>query len=50
MNNRQIFHLSVRVCDLGSAKEFYFSVLQGVPGRHTDLWADVLVWGHQITK
>lgn len=49
MSGRQIFHLSIPVEDLAQAKDFYFNVLSGAPGRETHSWADVLLWGHQIT-
>jgi uncharacterized protein len=47
--NRYIFHLSIPVQDLMSAKRFYVEVLGATVGRETQDWLDILVWGHQIT-
>lgn len=49
MNSRYIFHLSIPVSDLDTAKRFYVEVLAAALGRETDEWLDVLLWGHQIT-
>ena len=49
MAERQIFHLSIPVLDLGSAKRFYVDVLGARVGRERHDWLDVLLWGHQIT-
>ena len=49
MTHRPIFHLSIPVADLESAKRFYVEVLGGVTGRQTAQWLDVLLWGHQLT-
>jgi len=49
MNSRHIFHLSIPVSDLETAKRFYVDVLNAKIGRENDEWLDVLVWGHQIT-
>jgi extradiol dioxygenase family protein len=49
MTNRYIFHLSIPVADLASAKRFYADVLQARLGRENAEWLDVLLWGHQIT-
>jgi len=49
MTNRYIFHLSIPVAELGSAKRFYVEVLGARVGREHDDWLDVLLWGHQIT-
>jgi extradiol dioxygenase family protein len=49
MNNRYIFHLSIPVSDLDTAKRFYVDMLGAAIGRETDEWLDVLLWGHQIT-
>lgn len=49
MNKRRIFHLSIPVHDLELAMEFYTNVLGAESGRATETWADVLLWGHQIT-
>jgi hypothetical protein len=47
--NRYIFHLSIPVQDLMSAKRFYVEVLGAAVGRETEDWLDILLWGHQIT-
>jgi len=47
--NRYIFHLSIPVVDLASARHFYVEVLGARIGRANDAWLDVLLWGHQIT-
>jgi len=49
MANRYIFHLSIPVSDLTSAKRFYVEVLGATIGRENEEWLDVLLWGHQIT-
>ncbi len=49
MTNRYIFHLSIPVSDLTSAKEFYVDVLGATVGRENEEWLDILLWGHQIT-
>jgi extradiol dioxygenase family protein len=49
MGSRYIFHLSIPVSDLASAKRFYVDVLGAVVGREKEEWLDVLLWGHQIT-
>src|SRR5687768_17643284 len=49
MTNRYIFHLSIPVLDLASAKRFYVDVLGARAGREQPEWLDVLLWGHQIT-
>ena len=49
MASRYIFHLSIPVSDLASAKRFYVDVLGAVVGREKEEWLDVLLWGHQIT-
>lgn len=48
MNTRHIFHLSIPVSDLASAKSFYVGVLAASVGRENDEWLDILLWGHQI--
>lgn len=47
--DRYIFHLSIPVSDLVSAKRFYIDVLGARAGREHAEWLDVLLWGHQIT-
>jgi hypothetical protein len=49
MAERYIFHLSLPVSDLASAKRFYVEVLGAAVGRENAAWLDVLLWGHQIT-
>jgi extradiol dioxygenase family protein len=49
MSNRYIFHLSIPVSDLTSAKRFYTEVLGAMIGRENEEWLDILLWGHQIT-
>jgi extradiol dioxygenase family protein len=49
MTIRHIFHLSIPVADLAPAKRFYVEILGATPGRESEEWADVIVWGHQIT-
>jgi len=49
MAERHIFHLSIPVSELGSAKRFYVQVLGAQVGREQEDWLDVLLWGHQIT-
>ncbi|GAA4711790.1 VOC family protein [Sphingomonas lutea] len=44
-----IFHLSFPVRDLEEAVRFYTTVLGGVAGRREDLWADVALFGAQLT-
>jgi extradiol dioxygenase family protein len=46
---RYIFHLSIPVSDLASAKRFYVETLGATIGREKEDWIDVLLWGHQIT-
>jgi uncharacterized protein len=44
-----VFHLSFPVRDLEAAKAFYCEVLGATVGRDTGDWADILLYGHQIT-
>jgi uncharacterized protein len=46
---RRIFHLSVPVAHLEKACDFYQRYLGATVGRITADWADILLWGHQIT-
>ena len=46
---RYIFHLSLPVKDLPAALAFYENTLGANIGRSNADWADVLLWGHQIT-
>jgi uncharacterized protein len=48
-SGKPIFHLSFPVRDLDEAITFYVDVLGGMPGRRTDNWADILLFGAQIT-
>ena len=49
MTQRHIFHLSIPVTDLMTAKRFYIEVLEAKVGREHEEWLDILLWGHQIT-
>ena len=44
-----IFHLSIPVLDLDEAIAFYERALGGVAGRRGDNWADIAVFGAQVT-
>jgi extradiol dioxygenase family protein len=46
---RPIFHLSFPVRDLDEALRFYTSTLPGLIGRREPAWADVALFGAQIT-
>lgn len=46
---RPIFHLSFPVRDLSAAKAFYCDALGATVGRDNGEWADILLFGHQIT-
>jgi len=48
-SGKPIFHLSFPVSDLDEAIGFYMDVLGGVPGRRADDWADILLFGAQVT-
>lgn len=47
--DRPIFHLSFPVLDLAAAKTFYCDALGATVGRDTGEWADLLLFGHQLT-
>lgn len=49
MTTRYVFHLSIPVLDMASARDFYVNVLGARVGRANDRWLDILLWGHQIT-
>jgi extradiol dioxygenase family protein len=49
MKGRYIFHLSIAVSELATAKRFYVEVLGATVGRENEEWLDILLWGHQIT-
>jgi uncharacterized protein len=46
---RPIFHLSIPVHDLDEAIAFYTTRLGAVTGRHESGWADVALFGAQVT-
>ncbi len=46
---RPIFHLSFPVLDLDAAKTFYRDVLGATVGRDNGKWADIVLFGHQLT-
>jgi uncharacterized protein len=46
---RPIFHLSLPVRDLDEAVDFYSSQLDAQIGRHTESFADALMFGAQVT-
>lgn len=47
--NRPIFHLSFPVMDLDAAKTFYCDALGATVGRDNGNWADIVLFGHQLT-
>lgn len=47
--DRPIFHLSFPVLDLDAAKTFYCNVLGATVGRDNGNWADIVLFGHQLT-
>ena len=47
--DRAIFHLSFPVRSLADAKAFYCALLGASIGRDTGEWADILLFGHQVT-
>ena len=44
-----IFHLSFPVRDLDEGLRFYTHALGAVPGRREEAWADVALFGAQLT-
>ena len=44
-----IFHLSFPVRDLAEALAYYTDALGGLPGRREEGWADVALFGAQLT-
>ncbi|WP_146907266.1 VOC family protein [Arenimonas daejeonensis] len=44
-----VFHLSFPVRDLAAAKTFYCDLLGATVGRDTGQWADIVLFGHQLT-
>ena len=49
VRTRAIFHLSFPVRDLDEAVRFYTDTLGGVRGRREDGWADIALFGAQLT-
>lgn len=47
--DRPIFHLSFPVLDLDAAKTFYCDALGATVGRDNGNWADIVLFGHQLT-
>jgi extradiol dioxygenase family protein len=47
--NQPIFHLAFAVNDLDAARRFYIDILGARPGRVREKWADVHLFGAQIT-
>ena len=47
--NTPIFHLSLPVRDLEEGLSYYTSILGGVPGRREQAWADIALFGAQLT-
>ena len=47
--NLPIFHLAFAVNDLDAARRFYIEILGARPGRLRQNWADVHLFGAQIT-
>ena len=43
------FHLAFHVTDLDVARDFYVQVLGCTPGRRSDTWVDVSLFGHQLS-
>jgi uncharacterized protein len=43
------FHLAFHVTDLDVARDFYVNVLGCTPGRRSDTWVDVSLFGHQLS-
>jgi extradiol dioxygenase family protein len=49
MRGQVIFHLSFPVCDLAESIRFYTTELGGTPGRREAAWADIALFGAQVT-
>jgi extradiol dioxygenase family protein len=49
MRGRTVFHLSFPVCDLDESIAFYTTVLGGTLGRREPEWADIALFGAQVT-
>lgn len=48
MMNIQPFHLAIPVRNIEEAKGFYINTLGCQPGRSTDHWIDLNLYGHQL--
>lgn len=46
---RHVFHLAFPVSSLATSLRFYAGQLGARVGRQRERWADILLWGHQIT-
>jgi extradiol dioxygenase family protein len=44
-----LFHLSLPCTDLEDTKKFYVATVGAILGRHSNNWADINLFGHQIT-
>ncbi len=42
------FHLAIPVRDISEAKDFYLNTLGCQPGRSTEHWVDLDLYGHQL--
>jgi uncharacterized protein len=49
LHKRAVFHLSFPVSSLEAALAFYEHCLGATVGRHMGEWADVVLFGHQVT-
>lgn len=47
--NAPIFHLSIPVRDLEESLAYYTQRLGGIPGRRAERWADIALFGAQLT-
>jgi extradiol dioxygenase family protein len=44
-----LFHLSLPCTDVEDTKKFYVETIGAILGRHSNNWADINLFGHQIT-
>ena len=44
-----LFHLSLPCSDVEDTKKFYVETVGAILGRHSNNWADINLFGHQIT-
>ena len=44
-----LFHLSLPCTDVEDTKKFYVETVGAILGRHSNNWADINLFGHQIT-